>query len=94
MVKSWRNLLDAWTVEHQCETKIIMTEAYTDLKSVMKYYESTQIPFNFLLITDLNRGSSATDFVAQINKWLSYMPVEGTPNWVVCMFFNYYTIIS
>uniref|UniRef100_A0A1S4GZS2 alpha-glucosidase n=1 Tax=Anopheles gambiae TaxID=7165 RepID=A0A1S4GZS2_ANOGA len=44
----------------------------------------SHMPFNFLLITDLNRDSSAQDFVYTIQKWLTYMPrVGATANWVL-----------
>lgn len=89
-------MLDAWQDEHQTETKIIMTEAYANLTFTMRYYGTNednnlrfgaQIPFNFLLITDLDRDSIAPDFIQTINKWLTYMPgtlsQTITANWVV-----------
>jgi len=83
MVKQWRELLDNWSSEYDTETKIMMTEAYANLSATIQYYNGAQIPFNFLLITDLNQDSTAADFVYTINKWLTYMPVEETANWVM-----------
>lgn len=90
MVQNWRNLLDKYSQKNNLPPRIIMTEAYTNLSFTMKYYgeegsniERAQIPFNFNLITDLNKGSNARDFVFQINKWLTYMPSGYTPNWVL-----------
>ncbi|XP_050079089.1 uncharacterized protein LOC126565930 [Anopheles maculipalpis] len=93
MVYQWRELLDDWTREHGGDSRIIMTEAYANITFTMKYYRSgeehqprqgSHMPFNFLLITDLNRDSSAQDFVFTINKWLTYMPrVGATANWVL-----------
>lgn len=100
VIYAWRDLLDAWQDEHQTETKIIMTEAYANLTFTMRYYGGSSstnednnqrlgahIPFNFLLITDLDRDSTAPDFIHTINKWLTYMPstLSNTisANWVV-----------
>lgn len=67
-----------------------MTEAYANLTFTMRYYQSddatrkgSHIPFNFLMISDLNKESSANDFVHTISKWLNYMPAGETANWVV-----------
>uniref|UniRef100_A0A336LW94 CSON001904 protein n=1 Tax=Culicoides sonorensis TaxID=179676 RepID=A0A336LW94_CULSO len=97
IIYDWRDLVDAWQDEHQTETKIIMTEAYANLTFTMRYYGTNKdnnlrlgahLPFNFLLITDLNRDSSAPDFIHTINKWLTYMPNTLasnviTANWVM-----------
>ena len=67
-----------------------MTEAYANITSTMKFYgnddetiSGAHIPFNFLFITDLDKHSDARDFLFNINKWLSYMPLGKTSNWVV-----------
>lgn len=90
MIYSWRDVLDDWKNVHGGETRIMMTEAYANLTFTMRYYESvdgtrkgSHIPFNFLMISDLNENSSANDFVHTINKWMSYMPAKETANWVV-----------
>lgn len=74
----------------------MMTEAYANLTFTMRYYQSddgtrkgSHIPFNFLMISDLNKGSSANDFVHTISKWLNYMPAGETANWVVRMKCHY-----
>lgn len=89
-IYSWRNVLDEWKKTHGGETRIMMTEAYANITFTMRYYQSedgtrkgSHIPFNFLMISDLNKDSSANDFVHTINKWLSYMPAGETANWVV-----------
>lgn len=68
----------------------MMTEAYANITATVSYYESddgnrmgSHIPFNFLLLTQLNDRSDARDFLFNINKWLSYMPLGKTANWVV-----------
>lgn len=90
MVYQWRTLLDDWTRDHGGPTRIMMTEAYANISFTMKYYQSSDgsrqgshMPFNFLMITDLNNASSAQDFVFTINKWLTYMPRDKQANWVI-----------
>lgn len=70
--------------------RILMTEAYTDIENTMLFYGTSdgsrlgaQFTFNFEIISYLDGTSSARDFVDIINKWLAYMPVIYTPNWVV-----------
>lgn len=76
-----------------------MTEAYGNITSQIEYYESddgnllgSHIPFNFLLITDLDDRSDARDFLFNINKWLSYMPHDKTANWVVSSFSSFFLL--
>lgn len=89
-IYSWRGVLDDWKKTHGGETKIMMTEAYANMTFTMRYYQSddgtrkgSHIPFNFLMISDLNEKSSAKEFVHTINKWMSFMPAGETANWVV-----------
>ncbi|XP_017464729.1 PREDICTED: maltase 2 isoform X2 [Rhagoletis zephyria] len=89
MLQHWRQLLDDYTTKHGGHTRILMTEAYADLKTLMDYYETedgkqgAHFPFNFNFITDLNEQSDARDFVFNIQKWLTYMPRGHTANWVM-----------
>ncbi|XP_044744081.1 maltase 1-like [Chrysoperla carnea] len=88
MVYQWRAVLDNYTKSTDNVTRIMMTEAYADIKQQVLYYGNDTTPgahftFNFLLITDLNTNSTAHDFMFTINKWLSYLPLEYTSNWVL-----------
>lgn len=89
VVYHWRKLLDNYKKENGGDTPVMLTEAYANISSVMDYYESkdgvqgAQVPFNFYLISDLNMNSDARDFLSNIQRWISYMPVTGTPNWVL-----------
>ncbi|XP_055632787.1 maltase 2-like isoform X2 [Toxorhynchites rutilus septentrionalis] len=90
LIYQWRDVLDDWKKQNGGPTRIMMTEAYANISFTMKYYRSADgtcngahIPFNFLLVTDLDRTSTAQDFVFAINKWLIYMPRDRDANWVV-----------
>lgn len=67
-----------------------MTEVYANITSVMKYYGSddesiggAHVPFNFQLIGGMDGDTDARDLLFNINKWISYMPLGQTSNWVV-----------
>ena len=66
-----------------------MTEAYTSMENVMRWYESedgrmgSHIPFNFLLIMDLNNDTAPSVFQNEIATWISNVPEGHHANWVV-----------
>ncbi|XP_076628860.1 alpha-glucosidase-like [Colletes latitarsis] len=79
IIQSWREVLN----EYKDSERIIMIEAYTNLTSTMKYYESgADFPFNFEMITDLKKNSTASDFYKMITTWMDNMPNGKDPNWV------------
>lgn len=91
MIYDWRNMLDKWTNDHPgSETKILMTEAYTDIPNTMRFYESNDerrrlgahMPFNFQLIY-VSKEASAQHIKGNINTWLDNMPQGHTASWVV-----------
>lgn len=90
IVHSWRNILEGYANARDLPPRVIMTEAYSNLSFTMKYYgeddgglQRAHIPFNFILITDLDKASDARDYISGINKWLNHMPLGYTPNWVL-----------
>ncbi|XP_055915885.1 maltase 2-like isoform X2 [Eupeodes corollae] len=91
IIYSWRDLLDKYKEEHNDGlTRIMMTEAYANVTCLMNFYEDdtgahkgSHIPFNFMMITSLFKTSDARDFVFTFQRWMTYMPVGGTANWVI-----------
>lgn len=70
--------------------RIMMTEAYTSMDMIMRFYESddgveqrAHFPFNFAMITELNAQSKARDFKYVIDRFLENMPRGKVTNWVV-----------
>ncbi|XP_075970895.1 maltase A1-like [Anticarsia gemmatalis] len=84
VVYDWRAVLDEYTTKHN-ESKIMMTEAYTELELMMRYYGNGErngsIPFNFAYL-GLASTSTAVDFNNTINEWMNAMPEGKTANWV------------
>lgn len=89
LMKHWRKLLEDYTTKNGGPARILIAEAYTDIKTVMEYYETkdgkrtANFPFNFNFITELDEHSDARDYVFNVQKWLTYMPRGHTANWVM-----------
>lgn len=68
---------------------ILMTEAYINATEYVKYFKSksgtllSQMPFNFALITDLSKGSTAADIKATIDGTIATVPNGMRLNWVI-----------
>lgn len=79
IVKGWRGVLNEYP-----DKRIMMMEAYSNMTMTIKYYVyGAHFPFNFGLISNLNRDSKANDFKNLIDGWMMNMPtVRGTANWV------------
>ncbi|XP_012251302.2 maltase 2-like [Athalia rosae] len=89
IVQIWRDHIDEYSRNAADGlTRIMFTEAYANISSVVKYYDfGSQVPFNFFFIKDgegidLAKLETAQDFADIINLWMSNMPVDGTANWV------------
>lgn len=87
MIYQWRAVLDEYT---EGPTRIMMSEAYANDTMTMKYYQSndgsrqgSHMPFNFVLINDLNEWSSASDFKRVIDTRLNAIPAGRVTNWVI-----------
>ncbi|XP_053659061.1 maltase A3-like [Anopheles marshallii] len=89
MVYEWRELIDNYHEQHGGETRVIMTEAYSSLDVIKTYYESStgrigsHMPFNFRLITEVDKDSTAADYVKVVQDWMSILPAGQVPNWVM-----------
>lgn len=89
MVYQWRELLDQYKKDHGGDTRVMMTEAYEDVPTTMRFYEDGQgrlgshFPFNFQIILNLGRDSKAVDFKNVIDSWMTHMPQGRTANWVM-----------
>ncbi|XP_035789993.1 maltase A3-like [Anopheles albimanus] len=89
MVYQWRDVMDQYKKDHNTQTKVLMTEAWSSLDVVKTYFndsnnrQGSQMPFNFQLIMRLDQRSTATDFKKVIDSWISIIPPGHTPNWVL-----------
>uniref|UniRef100_A0A1Q3FRY4 alpha-glucosidase n=1 Tax=Culex tarsalis TaxID=7177 RepID=A0A1Q3FRY4_CULTA len=89
MVYQWREVMDDYRKEHGGDTRVLMTEAWSDLPIVATYFNDSngrlgsQMPFNFQLILHLDKSSKASNFKTVIDSWLNTVPVGHAPNWVI-----------
>lgn len=86
MVYQWREVFDE-IAKKDGLTRVMMTEAYSSPQMTMKYFgagdrKGAQMPFNFVLISDVNGESSAADMKYALDKFLAYKPVHEHANWV------------
>lgn len=84
MTYQWRAVLQEFTTEE----KVLMLEAYTPIKNVMRLFgdgqkNGSQIPFNFELITRMSNQSTAQNWNDAIKTWLDLIPKENVSNWVI-----------
>lgn len=93
VVYNWRDLLDRYAETNGEDTKVLMTEAYASIENTMLWYGSADgtrkgahIPFNFVLISDLEAGFNGNTLRDMINVWLENMPEGANANWVVSIF--------
>lgn len=87
LIYDFREVFDEF-LQQDGFTRVILTEAYADIKETMKYYgngarKGSHMPFNFALIENVNEFSSAKDIKFYTDRWLTYMPVGMSANWVV-----------
>nr|BAN20149.1 alpha-amylase [Riptortus pedestris] len=64
-------------------TRYLVLEVYASLDKVIKYYQQQSSPFNFFLITDFKRDSTAVELAKVVHDYLQSIPSGMWPNWVV-----------
>lgn len=90
MVYQWRAVMDEYKQQHGGDTKVLMTECWSDLSIVKTYFQDengvqgSEMPFNFQLILRLDKNNKKpNDFKTVIDSWLDIVPNGHTPNWVL-----------
>lgn len=88
MSYQWRALLDNFKTNTGSDTKIMMTESWSLIDKVMKFYgdgvqNGSYIPFNFEMMKSMNQQSTAKQYKANVDLWLNNMPNGVQANWVV-----------
>ncbi|XP_045510977.1 maltase A1-like [Colias croceus] len=86
MVYQWREVFEEMK-EKDGLTRVMMTEAYSGPQETMRYFgtedrEGAQMPFNFVLISDVNGDSTAAEIKYALDKFLTFKPIDKLANWV------------
>lgn len=88
MIFQWRAVLDEFKNEHGVDDLILMLESYSPLDYVIRLFgengrEGAQIPFNFQLISNMNKHSTGKDFYDNAMRFLNVLPSNRFANWVL-----------
>lgn len=86
MVYQWREVFDEYNAKDGM-TRVMMTEAYSSPQLTMRYFgegdrQGAQMPFNFVLISDVNGDSSAAEIKYALDKFITFKPIDKLANWV------------
>uniref|UniRef100_A0A336K3E2 BUD13 homolog n=1 Tax=Culicoides sonorensis TaxID=179676 RepID=A0A336K3E2_CULSO len=78
MAYQWHQVLEEFRGDGP---KILMTEAYSPLNIIVEYYgndthNGSQVPFNFEVLTKLNKDSTARDLKVIAENYLNYIPTD------------------
>lgn len=89
MAYQWRELFDNFKKMNGGDTRIIMTESYSEIDKAQIFYgdrktrNGSYVPFNFEMIKTMNQQSTAKQYKAAVDGWLKNMPKDVEANWVV-----------
>lgn len=84
MVYQWREVLDTY----KDTPRIMMTEAYTSLENLMKYYgtetrNGSHMPFNFEVLMAMKKDSTAKTLKTTAENYMNHIPNGKSANWVL-----------
>ncbi|XP_037914201.1 maltase A1 [Hermetia illucens] len=88
MIYQWRQILDEFRTENGGDDRVMLTEAYTNLTNIIKFYgnetrNGSHVPFNFDLLTETITDQTAANFHTHIHKFLDLVPKHQYANWVL-----------
>ncbi|XP_013201277.2 maltase A1 [Amyelois transitella] len=87
IVSQFREVFDSISLRDNM-TRVMMTDAYTNIKNAVKYYGEgplygAHIPFNFALLEELGKETDARDIKYIVDRWMTYKPLNKRANWVI-----------
>lgn len=89
MVYEFRKVTDEFQKKNGGNSRILMTEAYCNDTEFPKYYKSkdgsktgSQMPFNFVFISDLAKYTPVVDMKKMIDNKMATVPNGTRLNWV------------
>ncbi|XP_055627745.1 probable maltase [Toxorhynchites rutilus septentrionalis] len=88
MVFQWRAVLDEYKAKHATDDLVLMAEAYTPLKNIVRLFgndthEGAHIPFNFEVLSNTFKSSTGKDFYDNIKRFWDALPEKYFANWVL-----------
>ncbi|KAH8401375.1 hypothetical protein KR009_004964 [Drosophila setifemur] len=87
LVYEFRDVIEELDAELGGDDRVLLTEAYTSLETLMLYYgngsdKGAHIPFNFEMLANINFNSDAYHYAELIHNWMDNMPEGQVANWV------------
>lgn len=89
-IYKYRDFVDDYKKRNGGDTPLLMTEAYTNATEFPKYFKSkdgkkrgSHMPFNFVLITEVLKKSTASDLKRVIDNVITSVPSDVRLNWVL-----------
>ncbi|XP_031625092.1 maltase 1-like [Contarinia nasturtii] len=85
----FRNIFDEYNNDHPKEELVLLGEAYAQENDYAKYFGDGKgrmglhVPFNFILITEMDKDSSAQFVKTLIDDRIKLIPDGHRPNWQV-----------
>lgn len=88
MMFQWRAVLDEYKATNGGDDLVLMAEAYTPLKNIIWLFgeegrEGAQIPFNFEVLSNIFKDSTAKDFYDNSKRFYDALPPGRFANWVL-----------
>ncbi|KAJ8681865.1 hypothetical protein QAD02_017657 [Eretmocerus hayati] len=83
VVASWRKLLDNFSAKHNISKKWLLLEVWGSIPNTIRFYNVGADPFNFRLLFEIDRNSTAQDFARVVGNWLNAIPQGQIANWIV-----------
>ncbi|KAJ8682106.1 hypothetical protein QAD02_017898 [Eretmocerus hayati] len=83
VIESWRNLLDDYSSKSHTSLKYLILEAWAPIDHAMGYYNVGVDPFNFMLLFNVSRNSTPSEFKRVISTWLNAIPDSEVTNWII-----------
>lgn len=89
MVYQWREVLDEFKASSEAtDDLILMLEAYTPLENIIRLFGDgerigAQIPFNFEVLSNTFKDSTAADFHKYVMRFYDALPPNQFSNWVL-----------
>lgn len=84
----WQELLEQYRKDNGGVERVFMVQGSDAIDSFIRYYgdgkrNGSRIPFNFHLMSKVNKTTKAAEYKTLIDEFLSKVPVGYEANWVV-----------
>ncbi|KAF6207154.1 hypothetical protein GE061_018393 [Apolygus lucorum] len=83
ILEQFAAVLQEQNANYSSSVKVQFVEAYTTVNATMRYYTNHSNPFNFLMVTSVDKNTNATELQNLTQSYLEALPEGAWPNWVI-----------